>query len=144
LADPNPCHPTFLEAARPLIYQESFLSTTHLQGPHGGFIGEKSIISNIFGLMDNGIIVFDYKLDGIYNNISLVFTQSQVINTSLGDLINYDLLCQNGIYSITRVFKRDIVEYLLADFQSFLIIKKMYKFCCKKSPGFHLKEFQKS
>jgi hypothetical protein len=120
------------------------LDTCPLHGPHEGLDGEKSIISNIFGLMDNGIIVFDSKLDGIYNNISLVFTQSQVVNTSLGDLINYDLLCQNGMYSITRIFKRNIVQYLLADFQSFLIIKKMYKFCCKKSPGFHLKEFQKS
>lgn len=79
----------------------------------------KTGIGNILGLMDNGIIIFDLNLDGIYNNINIVINKDILSTSNLEELLNFEILTSNCMYTLNRVFRRDIVREFIADFQSF-------------------------
>jgi hypothetical protein len=70
----------------------------------------KSTLSNILGHIDTGIILLDSKLDGVYSNTESVFTNETLSYSHLRELIDIDLLTENGIYNFKRIFMKDNVK----------------------------------
>jgi hypothetical protein len=106
----------------------------------------KSMLSNILNSIDNGIILLDSKLDGVYSNIKHVFTQETLSYSNVKEVINVDLLTENRIYNFKRIFQRNNVKELTVDLVSFQIVSKIYEYCCGKSldPDFCLPELEDS
>jgi hypothetical protein len=93
----------------------------------------KSMLSNILNNIDTGIILLDSKLDGFYSNIEHVFTQETLSYSSVREVIDIDLLTENGIYNFKRIFQKDNVKELTVDLVSFQIVTKIYNYCKEKS-----------
>lgn len=93
----------------------------------------KSMLSNILGLIDTGIILLDSKLDGVYSNIESVFTQETLQYSNVRELIDVRLVTENGIYNFKRIFLKDNVKELTVDLLSFQIMTKIYEYCRTKS-----------
>jgi signal transduction histidine kinase/CheY-like chemotaxis protein len=70
----------------------------------------ESILRNILGNIDTGIILLDSKLDGVYTNIESVFTNETLSYSHLRELIDIGLLTENGIYNFKRIFMKDKVK----------------------------------
>jgi hypothetical protein len=70
----------------------------------------KSILRNILGNIDTGIILLDSELDGVYSNIQSVFTNETLSYSHLRELIDIGLLTENGIYNFKRIFMKDKVK----------------------------------
>ena len=45
----------------------------------------KKLFGNLLTLMDNGIIIFDLELNGIYNNISYILSKEIISTSYLGE-----------------------------------------------------------
>jgi hypothetical protein len=97
----------------------------------------KSMLSNILNSIDNGIILLDSKLDGVYSNIEHVFTQETLSYSNVREVIDIELLTENGIYNLKRIFQRDVKE-LTVDLVSFQIVTKIYEYCKGKSPDLQI------
>jgi hypothetical protein len=103
----------------------------------------KCMLSNILNSIDNGIILLDSNLDGVYSNTEHVFTQETLSYSNVREVIDIELLTENGIYNFKRIFQKDVKE-LTIDLVSFQIVTKIYEYCKEKSldPQFHLQELE--
>jgi hypothetical protein len=90
-------------------------------------------LGNILALMDNGIIIFDVYLEGVYNNISNVLNQDQE-NSNMSELIHFERLFSPAMYSIDNVFRIDVVTELIADYSSLLVLQKIYSMTKRRFP----------
>jgi signal transduction histidine kinase len=90
-------------------------------------------LGNILALMDNGIIIFDVYLEGVYNNISNVLSQDQE-NSNMSELIHFERLFSQAMYSIDNVFRIDVVTELIADYSSLLVLQKIYSMTKRRFP----------
>jgi signal transduction histidine kinase len=106
----------------------------------------KSMLSNILGHIETGIILLDSKLDGVYSNIESVFTNETLEYSNVRELINVGLVTENGIYNFKRIFLKDNVKELTVDLLSFQIMTKIYDYCRGKSldPDFGLPGLENS
>ena len=91
------------------------------------------MLSNILNSIDNGIILLDSNLDGIYSNIDHVFTQETLNYSNVRKVIDIDLLTENGIFNFKQIFQKDNVKELTVDLVSFQIVTKIYNYCTEKS-----------
>lgn len=98
-------------------------------------------LGNILALMDNGIIIFDVYLEGVYNNISNVLNPDQE-NSNMSELIHFERLFSPKTYSIDNVFRIYVVTELIADYSSILVLQKIYSMTKRRFPEFSCSKFE--
>lgn len=105
----------------------TILNTTNNNVSNNNSTEYNNMFTNIFNMVDNGLMVFDYNSMCIYNNMENFLMLNQ--KTQVQNFINIDLLRKhNQKFSIDKIIKNNVNIHLVSDYVNFQILIKIFNY----------------